>query len=304
MSNSRFFAASSTFLVKLWNSWLYRLRSARCRCSSSSSSGSYPLRRVLSSDSRRPSSRCRTGRPPSSSCRCIGWRRWVDDHEDLLLGRLEGEGEGRRSGVRRRGRRDAEAGCGGGMWRRDVLGRDPSAHLEESELDVREDQVELLAARRRAQAVGVELEGARRLLAAERRPDVDVAQPVHLPRPDRLERLLDDEVGLEVLLLVARLHALAQLFDQPEGVVEVRRHLRLQRNLADEVRLLVGLGGERRLLARERRRHAERDELDAQLGPPLVLVLHDVLGGGDVEGDEAAVPRTGKSPPCRRRASG
>ena len=51
----------------------------------------------------------------------------VDDHEDLLLRRLEGRARGRRSGVRRRGeRRDAEAGCGGGMWRRDVLGRDPS----------------------------------------------------------------------------------------------------------------------------------------------------------------------------------
>ena len=99
-------------------------------------------------------------------------------------------------------RRDVEAGCGGGTcW-----GATQAAHLEEGELDVREDQIELLAARRlEAQAVGVELEGARRLLAAEGRPDVDVAQPVHLPRPDRLERLLDDEVGLEVLLLVARL---------------------------------------------------------------------------------------------------
>ena len=50
------------------------------------------------------------------------------------------------------------------MW-----GRDPSAHLEEGELDVREDQIELLATRGlEAQAVGVELEGARKcLLAAE-----------------------------------------------------------------------------------------------------------------------------------------
>ena len=44
------------------------------------------------------------------------------------------------------------------------------------------------------------------------------------------------------VLLVARLHALAQLLDQPEGVVQVGGHLGLECELADPVRGLVRVG--------------------------------------------------------------
>mmetsp|Transcript_3937 Transcript_3937/g.10266 ORF Transcript_3937/g.10266 Transcript_3937/m.10266 type:complete len:714 (-) Transcript_3937:1301-3442(-) len=156
--------------------------------------------------------------------------------------------------------------------------------LEEGELDVLKVEIELLAPRRlEAQAVGVQLQLARGLLAAHAGAHVHVAQARDFARTDELQRLLRHEILLECCLLLPSLHALPQLLDEPERVLEVVPDLSLECDLLDEVVVVPRLAWQRLRGGRGR-----GDEVEAQEGPARLLAQGDILDGRDVEGHQAA----------------
>jgi hypothetical protein len=98
----------------------------------------------------------------------------------------------------------------------------PVARLEEGVLDVVVHDVDLVAADRRvSESVDVRLEGARKALLHNIRPDVEVLElGIALALRDH-EDVLRHQIRLLLVVGLALLVALLDLLDQAEGVVEV-----------------------------------------------------------------------------------